>query len=483
MSLSTSLGTERNLFDETPEHAHKLELDQPILLNRELETLRHISSDVFSAAHDRHHLAGRRGARGAERARSQRVCARGRTRRSPRASTSSSSPTACSARPRVAIPSLLAVSSVHHHLVREGTRLRAGIVLESGEPREVHHFATLIGYGASAINPYLMLETLDELVAQGASCAPSTAHDARPPSRPRRTRSRRSARGCSRRSPRWASRRSSPTAARRSSRPSAWSPSLIDRHFTGTASRIGGIGLDVLAVEALERHARAYPAPHDDLLPVGGIYAWRRDGEHHMWNPETIALVQHAVRSANGNVAARSRAIRSHESVRDSPAFRSTASTRRRQRGRRPQGDPAGAVATSGESTARTPIALERGRAGQGDREALLHRRDEPRLDLPRGARDACDRDEPARRALQHRRGWGGPGALHARPQRRPAPLGDQAGRLGALRGDDPLPGQRRRAADQDGPGRQARRGRPAARATRSTPTSARSATPPPASG
>ena len=79
---------------------------------------------------------------------------------------------------------------------------------------------------------------------------------------------------------------------------------LIDRHFTGTASRIGGVGLDVLATEALERHARAYPAPEDDLLPVGGVYAWRRDGEHHMWNPETIALVQHAVRAANGNVAA-----------------------------------------------------------------------------------------------------------------------------------------------------------------------------------
>ena len=82
---------------------------------------------------------------------------------------------------------------------------------------------------------------------------------------------------------------------------------LIDRHFTGTASRIGGVGLDVLAREALERHARAYPAGGralDPLLPVGGVYAWRRDGEHHMWNPETIALVQHAVRAGNGNVAA-----------------------------------------------------------------------------------------------------------------------------------------------------------------------------------
>src|SRR5947208_5700332 len=97
---------------------------------------------------------------------------------------------------------------------------------------------------------------------------------------------------------------------------------LIDRHFTGTASRIGGVGLEVLATEALERHARAYPVPHDDLLPVGGIYAWRRDGEHHMWNPETIALVQHAVRAANGDVGAALRGdAQAYATVRESEAF------------------------------------------------------------------------------------------------------------------------------------------------------------------
>ncbi len=166
MSLATSLGNERNLFEETPEHAHKLLLDQPILLNRELETLRHVDHDVYAARtiditwpvaegpagmdrRDRAHLPP--GARGDRRT----------------ASTSSSSPTAGSDPRASPIPSLLAVAAVHHHLVLEGTRLRAGIILESGEPREVHHFATLIGYGASAINPYLMLETLDELVAEG----------------------------------------------------------------------------------------------------------------------------------------------------------------------------------------------------------------------------------------------------------------------------------------------------------------------------
>ena len=107
---------------------------------------------------------------------------------------------------------------------------------------------------------------------------------------------------------------------------------MIDKHFTGTASRIGGVGVDVLAAEALERHARAYPVPQDDLLPVGGVYAWRRDGEHHMWNPETIALVQHAVRAANGDVAAALKRRRggARDGARQRRRLRSTASTRAR---------------------------------------------------------------------------------------------------------------------------------------------------------
>ncbi|MGH3050153.1 MAG: glutamate synthase-related protein, partial [Gaiellaceae bacterium] len=106
-------------------------------------------------------------------------------------------------------------------------------------------------------------------------------------------------------------------------------PALIDRHFTGTASRIGGVGLEVLATEALERHARAWPTPSSGepvdtsgLLPVGGVYAWRRDGEHHIWNPETIALVQHAVRAANGDVGAALRGdAEALATVRDSAAY------------------------------------------------------------------------------------------------------------------------------------------------------------------
>src|ERR1700686_2383331 len=196
------------------------------------------------------------------------------------------------------IPSLLAVASVHPQLVREGTRLRAGIILESGEPREVHHFATLIGFGASAINPYLMLETLDEMVYKGviALGAEEAAQNV----------VKAIDKGLLKTISKMGISTIQSYRGAQIFEAVGLNREVIDRHFTGTASRIGGVGLDVLACEALERHARAYPitAVEDDLLPVGGVYAWRRDGEPHMWNPETIALVQHAVRAANGNIAA-----------------------------------------------------------------------------------------------------------------------------------------------------------------------------------
>ena len=229
MSLATSLGTERNLFDETPEHAHKLILRQPILLNRELETLRHVAHEEFSARTLDITWPIAEGAAGMERA-LERLCAHAQEAIAEGVNILILSDRSLGPL-RAPIPSLLAVSTVHHHLVREGTRLRAGIVLESGEPREVHHFATLIGYGVSAINPYLMLETLDELAYRGLDRAPYPSPRPRPPPRPRprspprrrrRTSSRRSTKGCSRRSRRWGSPRSSPTAARRSSRPSAF---------------------------------------------------------------------------------------------------------------------------------------------------------------------------------------------------------------------------------------------------------------------
>jgi glutamate synthase (NADPH/NADH) large chain/glutamate synthase (ferredoxin) len=305
MSLSTSLGSELNLFEETPEHAHKLVLSQPILLNRELETLRHVDHAVFAARTIYTTWSLEDGPAGMAAA-LERIC-----REASEAIAESVNIIVLSDRNvsprRVPIPSLLAVAAVHHHLVREGTRLRAGIVLESGEPREVHHFATLIGYGAVAINPYLMLETLDDMVlneraikrvdADGneALIGPVEAAENLVKALGKALLKTISKMGIS---------TIQSYCGAQIFEAVGLAPKLIDTYFTGTASRIGGVGVEVLATEALERHARAYPTPHDALLPVGGVYAWRRDGEHHMWNPETIALVQHAVRAANGDVAA-----------------------------------------------------------------------------------------------------------------------------------------------------------------------------------
>jgi len=332
MSLATSLGNERNLFDETPEHAHKLLLEQPILLNRELETLRHVSHDVYAADTLDITWPISEGPAGMVQA-IERIC-----RQAREAIAKGVNIIILSDRQlgplRAPIPSLLAVAAVHHHLVLEGTRLRAGIIVESGEPREVHHFATLIGYGASAINPYLTLETLDEMVVEGRLGNASEDGRLAPPStdelndlleRAAQNYVKALGKGLLKTISKMGISTIQSYRGAQIFEAVGLERELIDTHFTGTASRIGGVGVEVLATEALERHARAYPAGEralDELLPVGGIYAWRRDGEHHMWNPETIALVQHSVRAANGDMAAAMDGdADAHRAVRASAAF------------------------------------------------------------------------------------------------------------------------------------------------------------------
>jgi glutamate synthase domain-containing protein 2/glutamate synthase domain-containing protein 1/glutamate synthase domain-containing protein 3 len=322
MSLATSMGNERNLFDETPEHTHKLLLDQPILLNRELETLRHVDHDVYAARTIDINWPVAEGPTGMSKA-IDRICRQAREAIAERVNIIILSDRLLGPR-RAPVPSLLAVAAVHHHLVLEGTRLRAGIIVESGEPREVHHFATLIGYGASAINPYLMLETLDEMVFTGRILRAGADGKQEPMGAAQAAQNvvKAIGKGLLKTISKMGISTIQSYRGAQIFEAVGLERELIDTHFTGTASRIGGIGLEVLATEALERHARAYPAPHDQLLPVGGVYAWRRDGEHHMWNPETIALVQHAVRAANGDVGAALKGDReAYQAVRESPAF------------------------------------------------------------------------------------------------------------------------------------------------------------------
>jgi glutamate synthase domain-containing protein 2/glutamate synthase domain-containing protein 1/glutamate synthase domain-containing protein 3 len=292
MSLGTGVGAEGNLLTETPQHAHQLVMDHPILRNSELETLRSVSTDVFRAHTIDVTWPIEEGPAGMQK-RLANVCDEATDHIAAGINILILSDRATGPG-RAPIPSLLAVSAVHHHLVREGTRLRAGLVLESGEPREVHHFAVLIGYGASAINPYLMLDTVDELARDGRIAGVDEPDEAE----------RRIVKALGKALLKTISKMGISTiqsyCGAQIFEAVGLEKTLIDRHFTGTASRIGGIGLGVLAREALDRHARAWPGSHEDLLPVGGVYAWRRDGEHHMWNPETIALLQHAVRGLNG---------------------------------------------------------------------------------------------------------------------------------------------------------------------------------------
>jgi glutamate synthase (NADPH/NADH) large chain/glutamate synthase (ferredoxin) len=325
MSLATSMGNERNLFDETPEHTHKLLLDQPILLNRELETLRHVDHDVYAARTIDITWPVAEGPTGMSKA-IGRICRQAREAIAERVNIIILSDRQLGPR-RAPVPSLLAVAAVHHHLVLQGTRLRAGIIVESGEPREVHHFATLIGYGASAINPYLLLETLDEMVLTGRILRAGADGEQEPMGAAQAAQNvvKAIGKGLLKTISKMGISTIQSYRGAQIFEAVGLERELIDTHFTGTASRIGGIGLEVLATEALERHARAYPAGGrslDSLLPVGGVYAWRRDGEHHMWNPETIALVQHAVRAANGDVGAALKGDReAYEAVRESPAF------------------------------------------------------------------------------------------------------------------------------------------------------------------
>src|ERR1700742_2649105 len=266
MSVGTGVGSERNLLDATPEHAHQLSMQTPILFDRELQQLRHVDSSIFKAHTLDLTWPVAEGPDGMAKA-LERVCSEADAALADDVNILILSDRAVCAE-RAAILSLLAVAGVHHHLVREGTRLQTGLVLESGEPREVHHFATLIGYGASAINPYLMWESLAELVRDGRVPDVDDVQTAES----------NVVKGIAKGLLKTISKMGISTIQSYNGaqifEAVGLAPELIDRCFTGTASRIEGVGLDVLARETLDKHARAFPMAHEEILPVGGVYAW-----------------------------------------------------------------------------------------------------------------------------------------------------------------------------------------------------------------
>ena len=200
------------------------------------------------------------------------------------------------------IPSLLLTSAVHHHLIREKTRTQVGLLVEAGDVREVHHVALLIGYGAAAVNPYLAMET-----RRGPGRAPACITGRRRPRRPSRNLIKALGKGvlkvmCKMGISTVASYRGAQVFEA-----IGLAQELVDHYFTGTTSQLGGIGLDVLAAEVAARHARGLPgatasATAHRTLEVGGEYQWRREGEPHLFDPETVFRLQHSTRARRYDV-------------------------------------------------------------------------------------------------------------------------------------------------------------------------------------
>ena len=192
------------------------------------------------------------------------------------------------------IPSLLMTAAVHHHLVRERTRTQVGLIVECGDAREVHHFALLVGFGAAAVSPYVALESIDDMIASGVLTG-DEAHGAHA----------RYIKAASKGVLKVMSKMGISTVASYTGaqifEALGLSHEVIDRYFTGVASPLGGVGLDVLAAEVAARHRDAYqPRPAEQAnreLHVGGEYQWRREGEYHLFNPRTVFKLQHATRS------------------------------------------------------------------------------------------------------------------------------------------------------------------------------------------
>ncbi|MDQ3107727.1 MAG: glutamate synthase subunit alpha, partial [Actinomycetota bacterium] len=192
------------------------------------------------------------------------------------------------------IPSLLLTSAVHHHLIREKTRTQVGLIVECGDAREVHHMALLLGYGAAAINPYLVFETIEDLIDQHVIVGVSKSQAVK-----------NFVKGSTKGVLKIMSKMGISTVASYTGaqvfEAIGLSGELVDEYFTGTTSRLSGVGLDVLAEEVARRHRFAYSSrpeetAHRDLW-AGGEYQWRREGEHHVFNPETVFKLQHATRT------------------------------------------------------------------------------------------------------------------------------------------------------------------------------------------
>ncbi|MCI0155653.1 glutamate synthase large subunit [Leifsonia shinshuensis] len=298
-TMKLGLGPERNLLTAGPEHARQVVLDFPVIDNDELAKIQHIDPRPgsrltttvrglyrFDAGPDAMQL------RLAEMCREVDEAIEAGAQfivLSDRDSTKDLAP----------IPSLLMLAAVHHHLIRAENRMKVGLIVEAGDVREVHHIALLIGYGASAINPYLAMETCEELVRSGMITTVS-------PEKAVKNVIKALGKGVLKIMSKMGISTVSSYAGAQAFEAVGLSQEFVDEYFTGTTSKLGGIGIEVIAAENLSRHTSAYPAEGAILaherLATGGEYQWRRDGAPHLFNPETVFRLQHSTRTRRYDV-------------------------------------------------------------------------------------------------------------------------------------------------------------------------------------
>jgi glutamate synthase (ferredoxin) len=291
-SAETTIGSERNLLKPEPESCHLIELKTPIITNAELAKLKQLDGDPFKAVTLPILFKPSAGVEGLEAAMEQ-LCSQAEVAIEAGASLLILSDREID-HAHAPIPALLAVAGLHHHLIRAGSRTRVGLVLESGEPREVHHYAVLIGYGCGAINPYMAFETMEDMIHQGLliNVDPATAC---------KNYIKAATKGVIKVASKIGISTIQSYRGAQIFEAIGLNQSVIDRYFSWTASRIEGADLEVLAQEAIQRHRHAFPTREQEsrTLDVGGEYQWRKDGEAHLFSPQTIHTLQQATRNGD----------------------------------------------------------------------------------------------------------------------------------------------------------------------------------------
>ncbi len=291
MELTTYVGPEQNLLAETAQHAHRLELEHPLLSNSQMEKIRHIAKGHFKSVTIP--LLFDPNIRHAMRERLDQIC-----EESVDAVKSGISLIILSDkgtdRNHAAIPSLLATAGVHHALLRAGLRTKTGLVVESGEPREVHHFALLCGYGANAINPYVAYETLaylmeNKFLPEGLNYNIVKKNYVKAVSK-----------GLYKIFSKMGISTLQSYCGAQIFEAVGLDTEVVDKYFSGTPTKIDGMSLEMLEKETNQRHLAALdPQIDQSLLDSGGLYQYRRDGEKHLWNPLTISKLQLSTKNGN----------------------------------------------------------------------------------------------------------------------------------------------------------------------------------------